>query len=207
MSDNGANVNSAWKLEIDETGARRIRNTSREDGVPSLPMEKKLVQVFVGLAGGAQLLGDEFSSRVIQSKSEELAYGWALLAQENDGVHTAISWMLETSAWGEAIVPTAMVGGMIAWHYGLLPDKFGYPLSQLSGVTPLSREQEIELRKRAQAQAQAQAAARADEEAAEAVKEFTEQQVANTNGAGTAPDVETPNVSTIVEVPDEPSDD
>lgn len=197
MSDNGHAANSAWKIDFSTEGVRRVRNTSRTDGVPALPMEKKLTQVFAGLAGGALLLGDEFSSSVIESKAEELAYGWALLAQENDTVHTAISWLLETSAWGEAIVPTAMVGGMIAWHYGLLPDKFGYPLSQISGVAPLSREQEMELRRRAQAQA----AAETEREVQDALDEDEDAEA-----PGTEPINADASVSSVIEVPDDLGD-
>lgn len=191
-------VNSPWTLDISPQGVRRVRNTSTADGVPSLPMEKKLRNVFVGFAGGAEMLGDEFSANAIESKSEELAYGWALLAQENERVRTAVSWLLETSAWGEAIIPTAMLGGMIAWHYGLVPDKFGIPLVQLSGTVPISREQEIHLQRMAQAEAQKEAEANAQAEAAAAADEFTHTQPDPESGPDITGDGDTPSV---VQVP------
>lgn len=154
-------VKSAWKLEFDsETGSfSRIRDTSRDTGVPTLPLETKLRTLFMGVAGVCEIIGDEFDANALAAKAEELAYGWAFLASENERVKIVLKFVVETSAWSEAIAPTVIVGGAIAWHHGLLPDQVGVPVARLSGAVPLSREQEIELRRRMEAQARAEAEA------------------------------------------------
>jgi hypothetical protein len=135
-------VNSAWTLELSPTGIKRLRNFKAADGVPALPLEKKLRDLFMGLAGLAEMVGDEFSSKVVENKAEELAYGWARVAQENEKVRIAIKWMVETTAWTDAVVPTVLVGGSIAWRYGMVPDQIGQPIAKFAGAIPMTPEEE-----------------------------------------------------------------
>jgi hypothetical protein len=113
----------------------------------------------MGIAGVAEMLGDKFSADAVENKAEELAYGWALLAQENERVRIVVKFLVETTALSEAIAPTVIVGGAIAWHYNLIPDKVGVPMATIAGAVPLSREQEVELRRRAEAELKQQEAA------------------------------------------------
>lgn len=148
MSDKAVDLNSPWKIEVDlEQGAiRRVRNFSRKDGVPALPLEKKLREVFMGIAGGIFMLGEEFSSTVIENKAAELAYGWARVAQENEKVRIFLTWAVTTNAWADAAVPTGVVVGAIAWRTGVLPEGFiasiGERAAKFSGALPLSKEEE-----------------------------------------------------------------
>lgn len=160
-------VNSAWTLEVDLSKGqmRRKRNFSTATGVKALPLEKKLRDLFMGLAGLAQMVGDEFSSNVVENKAEELAYGWARVAQENESVRIALNWMVETNAWTDAVIPTVMVGGSIAWRYNLLPDKIGEPIAKFSGAIPMTPEEEAAIAEQmAQAQAHMEAEQRASEQ-------------------------------------------
>jgi len=153
-------VNSAWTLELDlEKGAlRRVRNFSTVDGVKALPMERKLRDLFMAVAGLAEMAGDKFSSTAVENKAEELAYGWARVAQENEKVRLALRWLVETNAWTDAAVPTVIVGGAVAWKYNLLPDKIGEPIAKFSGAIPMTPEEEAEVAKKlAQMEAEAEA--------------------------------------------------
>lgn len=200
MTDNPDHtVKSPWKLEIDieNESIRRVRNTAREDGVPTLPLEAKLRTVFMGLSGVAEMLGDQFSATAVESKADELAYGWALLASENERVRIVIKFLVETSAWTEAAVPTIMVGGVIAYHYNALPDQVGIPLTKFAGLAPMSREQEVEQRRRLAAQMQKEA-------------EDLEAQSAPTppeNGSAPEPDIEPEPTGTPSVVPIPPDAD
>jgi hypothetical protein len=140
-------VNSAWTLEVDISKGqiRRVRNFKTADGVAALPLEKKLRDVFMGIAGLAEMGGDEFSATAIENKAEELAYGWARVAQENEKVRLVLRWLVETNAWTDAAVPTVIVGGAIAWKYNLIPDKIGEPIAKFSGAVPMTPDEELEL--------------------------------------------------------------
>lgn len=159
-------VNSAWNLEIDlEKGqVRRKRNFSTADGVKALPLEKKLRDLCMGLAGLAEMLGDEFSATVVESKAEELAYGWARVAQENEKIRLVLRWMVETNAWTDAAIPTVMVGGSIAWKYGVLPDAIGQPIAKFAGAIPMTPEEEKEIQDKLGAAMAAQEAETAHED-------------------------------------------
>lgn len=141
-------LNSPWKVEVNlEKGEiRRVRDFSRKDGIPALPFEKKLREVFMGVAGGIFMLGEEFSSTVIENKAAELAYGWARVAQENEKVRVFIGWAVTTNAWTDAAVPTAVVVGAIAWRTNMLPEgmiaSMGERAAKFSGALPLSKEEE-----------------------------------------------------------------
>ena len=143
---------SAWNLEIDiEKGQiRRTRNYSRDGGVPALPLEKKLQEVFMFLAGIAEMTGDGFSSNVIEQKSVELAYGWARVAQENEKVRLVLKWIVETNAWTDAIAPTILVTGAIAWHHDLLPERIGAPIAKFAGAVPVTPEEEEAMKRQAE---------------------------------------------------------
>lgn len=148
MSDKAVDLNSPWKVEVDlEQGQiRRVRNFSRKDGIPALPLEKKLREVFMGIAGGIFVLGEEFSSTVIENKAAELAYGWARVAQESEKVRIFLTWAVTTNAWADAAVPTGVVVAAIAWRTGMLPEGFiasiGERAAKFSGAIPLSKEEE-----------------------------------------------------------------
>lgn len=149
----GHEVASAFTLDIDiKNGTvKRIRNFKPSaGGVAALPLEKKLRDTFMGIAGLAEIAGDQFSATVVENKAEELAYGWARVAQENEKVRIAIRWIVETNAWTDAMVPTVMVTGSIGWRYGLLPDSIGEKIAKFSGAVPMTPEEEAQLQKQAE---------------------------------------------------------
>jgi hypothetical protein len=147
---------SPWS--IDASG-RRKRNTSN---VRSLPLEVRLREFFVGLSGAAALAGDGFTANAIEAKAEELAYGYAKLAQMDPRVKRILTTLLEGSAWTEALVPTLGLVIIVGWHYGVIPDKLGVPMTLANGMIPVTRDQEKQMREQAnREQAEAQAAAQA----------------------------------------------
>lgn len=198
---------SPFEFELDPANGslRRVRNTSRDTGVPLLPLETKLRQGFSAVAGGIQLAGDEFSYEAVRSQIDNLSYGWALLARENPHVHRFVSFLVETDAWVEAAIPTALVLIMIGWHYNLLPARLegvGVKASIMAGVVPVSREQEREMHIRGAAQNEQ----KMKEEFERAQKEMLG---ANQNGRErehqSAPvNPESPSVSPIVDLDDDP---
>lgn len=126
-----------WKLN--ETTGRKERQGRL------LTYEKKLRGLFAGMAGTMQYIrSDTFSADVIRANSDELAYGYARLAQENPQVKRALEFLFKTSALGDALLPTATVLLLILWHYEILvPNGIGVPLATMNGVVPTSREAEL----------------------------------------------------------------
>lgn len=147
---NSEDKSSPWKV-TDE--GKRVRSTR------SLPHEIRLREFFAGLAGVAALAGDNFTGAAIEAKSEELAYGYAKLAQSDPRVKQVIAFLLEGSAWTEAIVPTVGLVIVVGWHYGVIPDQVGVPMTMANGLMPVTREQEAQMRAQAKRD-QADAAAR-----------------------------------------------
>lgn len=142
----------AWKLSSDGKKIRQGR---------ALPLENKLKEVLLG-AGALVGLQDEFVGLAVTNKAPEIAYGWAKLASEEPRVKRALEFILEGSAWSEALLPTVTLMLAIAWHYGIfVPDKLGVPLSIAAGAFPVSREVEQQMKAEAKAAERQSAAAEA----------------------------------------------
>lgn len=145
---------SPWKHNEDGTRQRVGKK---------LPYETRLKEFFAGISGVATLAGDSFTAAAIEGKSEELAFGYAKLAQNDPRVKRVISFLLEGSAWTEAIIPTLGLAIVVGWHYGFVPDQLGVPLTVANGMLPLTREQEIAIKeKAAREQAEAEQRKRTD---------------------------------------------
>ena len=155
----GGKGNGKPKTDTDPSAPWRVNpdTQQRERNGRLLPFEVKLRELLVGISGTAALAGDQFVSAAIDSKRDELAYGYAKLAKENDSVKRVLEIMFTGSAWAEALIPTVGLVAVVGWHFGMVPDQVGVPLTMASGIVPMSRESEVEMRKRAAAQA-AQAA-------------------------------------------------
>lgn len=159
-SDRETNAASAWKTDPD-TGKRTRQGRK-------LPFEIKLAELLSGASLLAGMAGDSFVAAAIDTRTEELAYGYAKLAQSDERVKRVLNMLLTGSAWSEAIAPTVGLAIVVGWHYKVVPDKLGVPFTIASGIVPVSREQEQEMKLRARAQqAQEQAA---DSEAAAAAQ-------------------------------------
>jgi len=125
-----------------------------------LPYEKELHRLFKEIAGGVTLV-DSFSGEVIKRNSEELAYGYAVLAQENDAVKAFFARITDVSAHSAIILPTVFTVVPILWHFGLMPARFGVPATVMIGMPLLTREQEQQFKADAQAEQQQAEAAEA----------------------------------------------
>lgn len=121
-----------WKVNDDGTRVRQGRK---------LPYEKQLHQLFREI-GGAIALVDSFSAEAFKLRSEELAYGYAKLAQEDDRVKAFFARVVAGSAYSSVVVPTACVLIPILWHFGLVPARVGVPVTFMSGLPLVTREQE-----------------------------------------------------------------
>ena len=132
---------SPWKVNTEG---------KRERATRALPHEVRLREFFAGISGVAALAGDGFTGAAIEAKSEELAYGYAKLAQADPRVKRVIAFLMEGSAWAEAAVPTIGLVIVVGWHYGVIPDQVGVPMVVANGLVPISREQEIQMRREAQ---------------------------------------------------------
>lgn len=126
----------------------------------ALPYESKLKEFFLTIAG-VIALSDTFTATIIENKADELAHGYAKLAQEDSRVKNVLARILEGSAWSAALMPTVTVMVAILWHHGIfVPDRLGVPMAMANGVMPVTREQELQMKIQAE-QEQAEAAARA----------------------------------------------
>jgi hypothetical protein len=146
---------SPWKLD---SKGEKVRNTRL------LPFETKLRELFVALEGAVTIGGDKFVATAIANKRDELAYGYAKLAKENSSVKKVLETLFATSAWAEALIPTLGLAIVVGWHYGMVPDQLGVPMTMAQGMVPESREDEVINRKRT-AEAVAAAMQREAEEA------------------------------------------
>lgn len=150
-------VDSPWG----EKDGKRVRTGKR------LPFENRLSEFFATIAGVSAIAGDTFTANVIEAKTEELAYGYAKLAQSDPRVKRVLSMMMEGSAWSEALIPTVGLVVMVGWHYGVIPDRLGLPITMANGVMPVTRGQEMQMRAQAardQQEAEAAAAARSQQD-------------------------------------------
>lgn len=169
--DNGHAPEGAWR----EEDGNKVRNTR------ALPLENKLKEVLLG-TGAILSFKDEFVGIAVEKKAPEIAYGWAKLASEEPRVKRALEFVLEGSAWSEALLPTATLAVAVLWHYGIfIPDKIGVPMTIAVGVMPVSREVEQEMREAAAAESQQAAATTAQREADEAAAAATDKPI---NGDG-----------------------
>jgi hypothetical protein len=148
-SSNSKKSDAPWGVGPDGKRAR----TSK-----SLPYENRMREFLYGVAGMAEL-GDEFLATAIQGKTDELAYGWAKLAQENPQVKRVLGMIFEGSAYAEALIPTISLTLMVGWHYGMVPDRLGVPVVMANGMMPVSREVESQLKQEAKKQTEAAAEA------------------------------------------------
>jgi hypothetical protein len=98
----------------------------------------------------ATLAGDSFTAQAIEIKSEELAYGYAKLAQNDPRVKHVLQMLLEGSAWAEALIPTIGLLIVVGWHHGYVPDQIGVPFTVANGMMPVSRSMEKKMREQAQ---------------------------------------------------------
>lgn len=149
------NKDDPWKILPDGSKVRQGRK---------LPYENKLHTLFKELAG-AVTLADSFSGEIIKRNSEELAYGYALLVQENDAVKAFVANLTAASSYGAVIIPTAMTAVPILWHFGLMPARFGVPATVMSGMPLVTRAQEQAYKDRVQKEQARAAAAEAQKRA------------------------------------------
>jgi hypothetical protein len=150
---------SPWKTDSDGT---------RKRGTRALPLEIRLREFFVSLAGVSMLAGDSFTANAIEAKSEELAYGYAKLASVDPRVKRVLTMLLEGSAWTEALIPTLGLAIIVGWHYGAVPDQLGVPMTLANNMVPVTRSQEQSIKAQAardQAEAQARNGQGGDENA------------------------------------------
>jgi hypothetical protein len=134
----------AWKILPDGSKKRQGRK---------LPYEAQLHQLLEEISGGVMLL-DSFSGQVISARAEELAYGYARLAKEDDRVRAFFAKALTASAYSAVLLPTVLTLAPILWHFGLLPGRVGVPLTLMSGAMPITREQEQQQQEQAKAAAE-----------------------------------------------------
>lgn len=126
----------AWKYE----NGKKVRNGRL------LPGETKLKQILYDL-GDSISNGDAFVGEAIKVQSPELAYGYCRLAQEDATVKRIIGYLTSSSAYADALIPTAVLAVAILWHFGIfVPDKLGIPAAIMTVGIPMSREVENEFK-------------------------------------------------------------
>lgn len=123
-----------------------------------LPNETKIHQFLIESAEMLSI-ADQFTATAILNKSEELAYGYARLAQDDPRVRKIISTLTSSSAWATAMVPTATILVAVAWHHGFMPDRIGLPVTMMQGLPTYTRAQMVEAA--AQARREGEAAEKA----------------------------------------------
>lgn len=134
----------AWKYE----DGKKVRNGRM------LPGEGKLKEILYDL-GDTISNGDAFVGEAIKQQAPELAYGYCRLAQEDATVKRIIGYITSSSAYAEALMPTAVLAAAILWHYGIfVPDKIGVAAAIMTVGIPISREVENEIKAQNAAQAQ-----------------------------------------------------
>lgn len=80
-----------------------------------------LVMTFTMLGMGISM-ADTYDGTVIATNAERLADAWTQVAEQNARVRKVLLTMLEGSAWGNAIMITAVVAIPISVHHGALPE-------------------------------------------------------------------------------------
>lgn len=113
-----------------------------------LPNEAKIQQFLIE---SAQMLSlaDEFTATAILNKSDELAYGYAKLAQEDPRVRKIVTMLTSSSAWAAAMIPTATILVASLWHHGFLPDRIGVPVTMMQELPTMTRQEINEAREAA----------------------------------------------------------
>lgn len=95
-------------------------------GRPSL--EKRLADQFAAI-GLMVSVADPHCGGVVVAGSERLAEAWSNLAKENATVKRILEGLLTTSAWGDALLSTAMIALPILRHHGMLPAGLTIPFA------------------------------------------------------------------------------
>lgn len=113
-----------------------------------LPNEAKIQQFLIE---SAEMLSvaDEFTATAILKKSDELAYGYAKLAQEDPRVRKIVTMLTSSSAWAAAMVPTATILVAVLWHHGFMPDRVGMPVTMMQELPLMTRAEINEARETA----------------------------------------------------------
>lgn len=124
-----------------------------------LPNEAK-IQILIIEASEIVAMADEFSATAIVQKADELAYGYAKLAQDDPRVRKIVGFLTSSSAYAAAAAPTVAILIAIAWHHGFMPDRIGMPVAMMQGLPLVTRDEMVTVRENAQREG-AQAAARA----------------------------------------------
>ena len=91
-----------------------------------------LVMMFTALGMGVSM-ADSFDGQVIATNAEKLADAWTQVAENNARVRKTLVMLLEGSAWGSAVMTTAMVTVPMLAHHGLAPDSM-VDMSRTMGV-------------------------------------------------------------------------
>lgn len=117
------------------TGSTRPRATPPKAAPPTssrwaLQLEKKLYQFFITVSAFVSMF-NEYDSKVLEENAESLAHNWMALAEENPKVRRALEAMLETNAWGGALIATAAVAIPIMGNHGYIP-------ARLAGIFTLA---------------------------------------------------------------------
>lgn len=98
-------------------------------GRPSL--EKRLADQFAAI-GLMVSVADPHCGGVVVAGSERLAEAWSNLAKENATIKRILEGLLTTSAWGDALLSTAMIALPILRHHGMLPEGLNIPLQPIA---------------------------------------------------------------------------
>lgn len=130
---------SPWQL-VDGVKKRQGRK---------LPNEAK-IQVFLTESAEMLSLVDQFTATAILKKSEELAYGYAKLAQEDPRVRKIVGMLTSSSAYAAAFVPSATVLVAVAWHHGFMPDRIGMPVTMMQDLPLVTRAEIVAAREQAE---------------------------------------------------------
>lgn len=97
-----------------EVGPRGPRGTAAKK------IQRQLEDLLAGATIGLATV-DPRRAQILNESAEDLARVWARLADENPAVRRYLEGMLSGSAWGEAILVTAVVG------IRMLPESFEVP--------------------------------------------------------------------------------
>lgn len=84
-------------------------------------LEKKLLETLGTIAMVMSMFNAQ-DGFILAENAESLAFTWAALAEENPKVARVLEAMLETNAWGAAIIATASCAIPILDNHGYIPN-------------------------------------------------------------------------------------